>query len=183
MSPRVVYIGIGANLGDPVAAVEGAIAALAARGPTRASHLYRTEPLGDPAQPWFVNAVAEHWTRLEPHPLIRELQELERAAGRPEPRARWGPRVLDLDLLLYGDRVCRTPDLVLPHPGLARRRFVLEPLAELAPGVRDPRSGLTARELLAALDDPLAVEKLPHPARTSDGAVRAAGARTGERRT
>ncbi len=155
------FIGIGANLGDPVAQVRGALAGLAKRGPTRASSLYRSEPLGDPAQPWYVNAVAAHQTRLGPEALLELLHRLEEEAGRPPERTRWSPRVLDLDLLLYGDRVLRAPGLVLPHPGLAQRRFVLAPLAELAPEARDPRSGRSALELLAALDDPLRVEKLP----------------------
>ena len=160
MSARA-YIGIGANLEDPVARVCWALAELARLGPTRASSLYRTEPLGDPGQPWYINAVAEHRTELDPVELLERLCELERRAGRPRARRRWAPRVLDLDLLLYGARRLERPGLELPHPGLARRRFVLEPLAEIAPGAVDPRSQSTIRELLAALDDPLRVEKLP----------------------
>ena len=158
---ELAYIGIGANLGDAAASVRQAIAALGRLGPTRASSLYRTEPLGDPGQPWYVNAVAELLTDLEPEALLARLHELERQAGRASERVRWGPRELDLDLLLYADRVVDRPALTLPHPGLARRRFVLEPLAELRPDVVDPRSQSRIRDLLAALDDPLRVEKLP----------------------
>ncbi len=104
---------------------------------------------------------------------------LERPAGSPSARERRAPRELDLDLLLFGDRVIETPELVLPHPGLALRRFVLEPLAELAPDARDPRTGRSAAELLTGLDDPLRVEKLPTPARRREP-VRAS---TGETRT
>lgn len=161
MSAVVAYVGLGANLGDPAGTVRWALAELAKAGPTRASSLYRSEPLGDPAQPWYVNAVAEQRTTLAPRELLDWLRELERRAGRPPQRERWAPRVLDLDLLLYGDCEISAPGLIIPHEGLVERRFVLEPLAELAPGVRDPRTRRSARELLAALDDPLRVEKLP----------------------
>jgi 2-amino-4-hydroxy-6-hydroxymethyldihydropteridine diphosphokinase len=166
----LAYVGVGANLGDARATVARALDDLVALWPGRASSLYRTEPLGPPDQPWYVNAVAEIRTALEPLELLGALRELERAAGRDRSRGRrWGPRELDLDLLLVGDRVLDTPELVLPHPGLALRRFVLEPLAELAPSARDPRSGTTAAELLVALDDPLRVEKLPTPASPGSG--------------
>jgi 2-amino-4-hydroxy-6-hydroxymethyldihydropteridine diphosphokinase len=105
--------------------------------------------------------VAELRTALSPRDLLEALRRLERAAGRPEERARWSPRVLDLDLLLFDAVEIDEPGLVVPHPGLALRRFVLVPLAEIAPGAVDPRSGRSARELLATLDDPLALEKLP----------------------
>ena len=158
---ELAYIGIGANLGDAAATVRRAIDELGRLGPTRASSLYRTEPLGDPAQAWYVNAVAEHRTELEPEELLTRLHELERRAGRAGGRVRWGPRELDLDLLLYADRVVESHALTLPHPGLAVRRFVLEPLAELRPDAVDPRNNRTIRDLLAGLDDPLRVEKLP----------------------
>lgn len=160
MTPRA-YVGLGANLGAPVSQVGWALAELADLGLCAASSLYRTEPLGDPAQPWYVNAVAELELGPSPEELLRALQSLETRAGRPRIRASGAARVLDLDLLLWADRILVSPELTLPHPQLQRRRFVLEPLAELAPGARDPRDGRTALELLAALDDPLRVEKLP----------------------
>jgi 2-amino-4-hydroxy-6-hydroxymethyldihydropteridine diphosphokinase len=141
--------------------VKRALRALEVLGAVRASSLYRTEPLGPAGQPWYVNAVAELRTRLDPGPLLERLQALERRAGRPLRPLRWSPRVLDLDLLLCGDLVIQTPRLTLPHPELGRRRFVLEPLAELAPGLREPLQGARVRDLLRGLDDPLRVEKLP----------------------
>ena len=130
------YVGIGANLGDPVGQVRGALDALTALGLARASSLYRTEPLGDPGQPWYVNAVAELRTELSPADLLARLQALEARAGRPAERAPLSPRLLDLDLLLFGDLSSDDPGLVLPHAGLARRRFVLEPLAPFLLWVR-----------------------------------------------
>jgi len=166
------FIGLGSNLADPRLQVNRALDELARLGPLQVSSLYRSEPLGDPEQPWYVNAVARLETALEPQKLLEALQALARAAGR-RPGARWGPRTLDLDLLLYADRRLSAPGLELPHPRFRERRFVLEPLAELAPGLLDPVTGLTARELLAELDDPLLVEKLsapePEPGRRSPG--------------
>jgi 2-amino-4-hydroxy-6-hydroxymethyldihydropteridine diphosphokinase len=107
-----------------------------------------------------VNAAVELVTRLGPLPLLARLQELERRAGRPACRARLAPRVLDLDLLLYGDLVLDHPRLRLPHPEFASRRFVLAPLCQLVPGLRDPRTGRTVRDLLGSLDDPLRLLEL-----------------------
>ena len=159
----LAYVGVGSNLGDPAAQVERALAGLARLGPLRSSHLYRSEPWGEPDQPWFVNAVAELAWGRSPERLFEELRALERAAGRTRGGARWGPRALDLDLLLFGDRRIERPGLAVPHPRYARRRFVLEPLAELAPDLLDPASGLPVRRLLADLDDPGRVEKMGRP--------------------
>jgi 2-amino-4-hydroxy-6-hydroxymethyldihydropteridine diphosphokinase len=160
------YIGVGSNVGDPRRQVAGAIEALRDLGRVRSSSLYRTEPLGSVPQPWYVNAVAELSTDLDPAALLSALQALEKKAGRRRGE-RWGPRSLDLDLLLYGDASLDRADLVIPHPEFSRRRFVLEPLAELAPDLIDPRSGRSMQELLAGLDDPLRVEKLPGPGPTA----------------
>lgn len=162
---HVAFVGIGANVGDPEGQVRRALADLAALGAVLPSGLYRTEPVGDRRQPWFVNAVARLRTRLEPRPLLSELRRLERAAGRPDRRPGGDPRTLDLDLLLYDDRVVDDPDLRLPHPRMHTRRFVLEPLCEIAPGARDPRTGLTMAEVLGSLDDPARVEPMGPGAR------------------
>jgi 2-amino-4-hydroxy-6-hydroxymethyldihydropteridine diphosphokinase len=160
MPPERAYVGLGSNLGDPVAQIRGALAALGALGKLRASALYRSEPHGDPDQPWYVNAVAELETGLGPRALLERLQALERAAGRPAARARNAPRTLDLDLLLHGDREIDEPDLRVPHPRYRERRFVLVPLLELAPDLVDPTDGAALARVLAELDDPHALSRL-----------------------
>jgi 2-amino-4-hydroxy-6-hydroxymethyldihydropteridine diphosphokinase len=140
--------------------VRSALRELASWGPLRASSLWRTEPLGAAGDPWYVNAVAELALGGTPLECLRRLRGLERAAGRPDRRPRFAPRVLDLDLLLFGDARVDTPELVLPHPGLAQRRFVLAPLAELAPTLVPPGETRSVAELLRDLDDPLRVENL-----------------------
>jgi 2-amino-4-hydroxy-6-hydroxymethyldihydropteridine diphosphokinase len=132
-----VFLGLGANLGDRETTLRTALAGLAGLPGTqvvRVSTIIETEPWGYAAQPCFLNAVAELRTELEPPVLLEHLQRLERAAGRV-PGPRWGPRTLDLDLLLYGRRCWRTPELTLPHPHLLERPFVVEPLAEIAPEI------------------------------------------------
>ena len=152
---------MGSNLGDPRREVRRAIAELAKWGPLRASSLWRTEPLGgDPDQPWYVNAVVELELGGDPFQCLARLRALERAAGRPDARPRFAPRVLDLDLLLFGDAVVKTPGLVVPHPGLTRRRFVLAPLCELSPALVAPGETRSVAALLQDLDDPLRVENL-----------------------
>ena len=155
------YVGVGANLDRPLEQVRAALRALAGLGALRASALYRTEPLGDPDQPWYVNAVCELATELPPRALLAELLALEQRAGRPERRGRFEARVLDLDLLLYSGVVLSSETLELPHPRFHERRFVLEPLAELAPELRHPRLGSSVQELLEKLRDPLRVERMP----------------------
>ena len=141
------YIGIGSNLQDPHAQVLAARARLAGLPQTRlvlASPLYASRPLGSVVQPDFVNAVAGILTRLDAATLLGELRGIETALGRPAQRQRWGPRVIDLDLLSYGRE--RRPDgaLVLPHPGIVERNFVLYPLADIAPDLDLPGLGRVA---------------------------------------
>jgi 2-amino-4-hydroxy-6-hydroxymethyldihydropteridine diphosphokinase len=156
------YLGLGSNLasaaGDSMETVQAAMEALAMAGSVVArSSLYRTAPVEFREQPYFVNAVACVETALRPELLLQELLAIERRFGRERsagvPK---GPRTLDLDLLLVTDEsgagiVCASPTLTVPHPEMAKRRFVLEPLAEIAPEMRHPVLGKSAREMLAEL--------------------------------
>ena len=149
-----VYIGLGSNLADPPAQVEAGLRALARLPRTRLSahsHLYLSAPWGRVDQPAFVNAVATLETELAPRDLLDALLALERAAGRERDGTRWGPRVLDLDRLVFGDRRIEEPGLRVPHPHLHERAFVLVPLAEIAPGLDIPGWGRVA-DLLAYID-------------------------------
>ncbi len=147
---RPAYVGVGSNLDDPVRQVLGAFAALEQlpdSGFFARSGLWRSAPVGPADQPDYVNAAAAFLTRLEPMNLLRRLQSIERAAGRKPPAQRWGPRTLDLDLLVLGRLVLDEPGLTLPHPRIAERNFVLLPLAEIAPSLNVPGQGTVARLL------------------------------------
>ena len=149
-----VYLGLGSNLGDRAAHLRAALTAVAALPGTnvrRVSPLYESAPWGVTDQPPFLNAVAEIETGLAPADLLAAVKRIERVAGRTA-GPRWGPRPLDLDLLLYDDRSLATPDLTLPHPRLTERRFVLAPLADLWPDWRDA-TGRDLPALLAAVAD------------------------------
>lgn len=147
---RTCFVGLGGNLGDAAANLREAFAALGRLPGTRllrASRLYRTPAWGVTAQPDFVNAVAMIDTALAPSALLQHLLRIERDAGRhrlADGSDRWGPRTLDLDLLLYGDQVIDTPGLTVPHPHLHERAFVLVPLLEIAPDTRIPGHGAAA---------------------------------------
>lgn len=141
------YVGLGSNLRDPAAQLRAAFDALGALTGTLfmlRSSLYRSTPLGPVAQPDFCNAVAGLLTELDARALFGELRRIEAQMGREASRVRWGPRVIDLDLLVYGDERRSDADLVLPHPGIAERNFVLQPLAEIAPDLRVPGLGRVA---------------------------------------
>jgi 2-amino-4-hydroxy-6-hydroxymethyldihydropteridine diphosphokinase len=141
------YVGIGTNLGDRVANVEQALAALERLGPIiRRSSLYRTAPWGNPQQPWFLNAVVFLETELTPSALLDRLHAVESDLGRVR-GMRWGPRTIDLDLLLYDDLEIATPALQLPHPHLRDRAFVVVPLAEIDDRFEALRDSLRASEL------------------------------------
>jgi 2-amino-4-hydroxy-6-hydroxymethyldihydropteridine diphosphokinase len=142
------YVGLGSNLDDPVAQVRRALAALAGLPQTRLvarSSLYRSPPMGPAEQPDYVNAVAALLTALPAAELLAALQDIENAQGRRRDGPRWGPRTLDLDLLLFGEVAMASDTLTLPHPGLAERPFVLLPLLEVAPELRVPGGPRVAR--------------------------------------
>ncbi len=144
------YIGLGSNLSDPAAQVRQALRSLASLPQTlcvAVSRLYGSRPMGTVTQPDFVNAVAGVLTQLQSLELLRQLRQLEAQAGRPAAHDHWGPRVLDLDVLVFGREQCSGPELVLPHPGVVDRNFVLYPLADIAPDLEVPGCG-RVRELL-----------------------------------
>lgn len=141
---RPAYVALGSNLADPAEQVTAALGRLPGIPGTRLiarSRLWASRPLGPQDQPDFVNAVAGLLTQLDARELLGELQALERAMGRADPVVRWGPRSIDLDLLVLGSDELSGPALCLPHPGVHERDFVLYPLAELAPELWIPGRG------------------------------------------
>jgi 2-amino-4-hydroxy-6-hydroxymethyldihydropteridine diphosphokinase len=151
---RLVYIALGSNVGDRAAMLSAAVDRMNRAGlrVQRQSSLYETEPVGGPPQGWFLNAAVEAATELTPLDVLRALQGIEQAMGRERSIA-CGPRTLDLDILLDGQSVIREGELDVPHPRLAQRRFVLAPLAELAPGLIHPVLGKSIAELLIRCAD------------------------------
>jgi len=144
---RPAYIGVGSNLSDPLAQVLLAFRRLEQLPLTKlvvTSRLYASRPFGPIAQPDFVNAAVGVVTQLEPLALLRELRATEAALGRPAERERWGPRIIDLDLLAYGHERRTDAELTLPHPGIVERNFVLYPLADIAPDLELPGLGRVA---------------------------------------
>jgi 2-amino-4-hydroxy-6-hydroxymethyldihydropteridine diphosphokinase len=151
---KTVYISLGSNVGDREQQIAAAVQALGTRGIriVRQSSIYSTEPVDVATQGWFLNCVLEVETDLMPRQLLRVLQEIENELGRKHTVLR-GPRVIDLDILLYGSSVIRTPELEVPHPRMTQRRFVLVPLAEIAPTLRHPIENKSVEELLAETED------------------------------
>ena len=153
------FIGLVSNRGDKEKNLHQALQLLAAKARVqRVSGFYETEPVGFEDQPWFLNAVAELETGLVPRQLLDFLLSVEAALGRTR-STRWGPRAIDLDLLFYGNEIIDEPGLKIPHPELHKRRFVLEPLAELAPDFVHPALKQTSKALLVALKDGKLVRK------------------------
>jgi 2-amino-4-hydroxy-6-hydroxymethyldihydropteridine diphosphokinase len=163
-----VYVGLGSNLADPRLQIERALHALGGLPQTRLarrSRLYRSAPWGRTDQPEFVNAVALLETELTPRELLDALLLLERQSGRERDTTRWGPRLLDLDILVCGDRIIDEPGLHVPHPHLHERAFVLLPLAEIAPDLSIPGRGRIAqlvRQIDAAGCQPLEIAAASH---------------------
>ena len=158
------YVGLGSNLGEREGLLRSAIEQLSQLPDTRlgrVSSLYDTAPVGELDQPNFLNAVVQLETALTARQLLWNLLLIERRLGRVRHAAqRYGPRTIDLDLVLFGDQVIDTPDLKLPHPEYHRRAFVLVPLAEIEPRLVHPLLGLTAEELLARVEERPAVRRM-----------------------
>jgi len=149
----LVILGLGSNLGDRDTFLRAALKALApAYQVEHISSVYETAPQLVVVQPFYHNLVCTGRTQLSPHDLLHFLKALEQRLGRT-PTYRYGPREIDLDLLLYGDQIITTPDLIVPHPRMAERAFVLAPLTEIAPHLRHPLLQRTMRELAAEVAD------------------------------
>jgi 2-amino-4-hydroxy-6-hydroxymethyldihydropteridine diphosphokinase len=164
MTEPAVFVALGSNLGDREANLARGVRGLRERGLriTARSSVYETEPVGGPAQGAYLNAVVQAETALRPEEVLASCLGVERAAGRVRSVAN-APRTLDLDLLLYGEAVVEADGLTVPHPRLHERRFVLTPLAEIAPGARHPLLGLTAREMERRCPDTSAVARYGPP--------------------
>lgn len=157
-----MYLSLGSNVGDRAKNLTMAIASLKEAGVhvLKVSSIYETEPVDYLEQDWFLNCVVEGETELGPVKLLRALRNIEARMGNKKPFAR-GPRLIDLDILLYGDKSIDGGELVVPHPRMLQRRFVLEPLAEIAPGLRHPSWSGTAAEMLTKTMDKSTVRRVP----------------------
>jgi 2-amino-4-hydroxy-6-hydroxymethyldihydropteridine diphosphokinase len=161
---EIAYLSLGSNLGDRAANLREALAQLHSAGHLVAvSAFYETQPVDVPDQPWFLNCVAAIATGLTPRELLALVLQIETSMGRLRMSAK-GPRKIDIDIVLFADRIVDEPRLKIPHPAMHQRRFVLEPLAEIAPEAWHPALGKTGRELLAELAEGQAVRRLANTA-------------------
>ena len=159
----MAYLSLGSNIGDRAANLQRAIASLEESGRLKnVSALYETQPVDIPDQPWFLNCVVAIETQATPQDLLRSVLFVEAAMGRVRTHDK-GPRIVDIDVLLVGDMIVDEPGLKIPHPAMQLRRFVLEPLNEIAPDVRHPITGKTIREMLAAVPPGQVVRRLEAP--------------------
>lgn len=157
---ELAYLSLGSNIGDREAALREAIQRLAAIGRVElVSSIYETEPVEVTDQPWFLNCAVAMETEKTPEQLLSEILSIEEEMGRRRVQEK-GPRNIDVDILLYGGAVVESPSLTIPHPAMQQRRFVLEPLAEIAPEARNHGSGRSVREMLEALPPGQAVRKI-----------------------
>jgi len=157
--PVTVYLGLGSNMGDRQGNLDRALAFLSQRmSLKKVSAIYDTEPVGNIHQPRFLNLVCQVQTRLSPMELLTLTKGIESKLGRVPGKPN-SPRPIDIDILFYGDQVIKNPKLVIPHPRLTERAFVLVPLAEIAPDLVHPKSGQTIRELLKAVTETQGVLK------------------------
>jgi len=158
--PNLVYLSLGSNVGDRERYLRGAIAQLERIGQVvSVSSVYETEPVECTDQPWFLNCAVAVETTEMPEQLMATVLRMEQESGRQRTRDK-GPRTIDIDIVLFGDEILNLPSLTIPHPAMHSRRFVLEPLAEIAPDVRHPLLKKTIRELLAQLPGGQIVRKL-----------------------
>lgn len=158
---KIVYLSLGSNLGDREANLRAAIAKLAEIGAVAAvSSFYETEPVDVTGQPWFLNCAVKLDTEKMPRQLIAALLAIEQSMGRQRKAQQKAPRTIDIDILLFGSSIIEIPSLTVPHPHMHERRFVLEPLAEIAPDARHPVFKRTIRELRDALPPGQTVKRL-----------------------
>jgi len=156
MENHTAYIAVGSNIGERRLNCQNGIAALTASGKTSLkaqSGFYLTEPVDYTDQDWFVNWVVKMDTILDPYQLLDELKSVERNAGRTNDAVKFGPRVLDLDILFYDEWVLDSPKLIVPHPRMHKRRFVLKPICDIDPTLVHPVLKMDMRSLLDSLDD------------------------------
>jgi len=163
MTMDKVFISIGSNLGDKIGSCKMALDEIGNFAEiVGTSSLYETEPVGNEDQPNFINSVAEIRTDLSPHELLGHLNSIEQKLGRVRDE-KWGPRTIDLDIIFYNDKEIKDDDLIIPHPRAHLRRFVLEPICEIAPGFIHPELKISVSELLKNLEDSKEVIKREEP--------------------